>query len=78
MTPVYMAMIEDLKDGTFGTQGYAISLADDSVRLLQTPQISDEVWGATMGLREQIVAGEITIDPVFDAEEVRALVTVAE
>ena len=78
MTPVYTAMIEDLRDGSFGTESYAISLATDSVKLLQTPQIPDQIWEETMGLRAQIVAGEIAIDPIFDAEAVRALVTLTE
>ncbi len=78
MTPVYTAMIEDLKDGSFGTESYAISLATDSVKLLQTPQIPDQIWEEIMGLRAQIVAGEISIDPIFDAEAVRALVTLTE
>ena len=38
MTPVYTAMIEDLKADKFGTKRYSIGLADDSVRLLKTPQ----------------------------------------
>lgn len=79
MTPVYIAMIEDLKADKFGSRGYAISLADDSVRLLKTPQIKDEAaWGEIMDLREKIIAGEVVIEPKFDAEDVRALVTVAE
>ena len=78
MTPVYTAMIEDLRDGTFGTESYAISLATDSVKLLQTPQVPEQIWEEIMGLRAQIVAGDLTIDPVFGAEDVRALVTLTE
>ena len=78
MTPVYTAMIEDLRDGTFGTESYAISLATDSVKLLHTPQVPEQIWDEIMGLREQIVAGDLTIDPVFGAEDVRALVTLTE
>lgn len=78
MAPVYTAMIEDLKDGTFGTESYAIGLATDSVKLLRTPQVPDEIWEEIMGLRAQIVAGEIAIDAIFDAEDVRALVTLTE
>ena len=78
MTPVYIAMIEDLKGGTYGTKSYAISLADDSVKLLKTPQVPDEIWDEVMALREDIVSGKTVLDPVFDAEQVRALVTLAE
>ena len=41
-------MIEDLKADTFGTKNYQIGLADDSVRLLKTPQIPDDVWAEVM------------------------------
>lgn len=78
MTPVYTAMIEDLMNDTYGTRGYAISLADGSVSLIETPQVDAEAWTAVMALRDQIIAGEITVDAIFDAEEVRALVTVSE
>ena len=78
MTPVYTAMIEDLKNDTFGTTGYAISLSDDSVKLLKTPQVDAAAWDEVMALRDQIIAGEITVEPVFDAEDVRSLVTVTE
>lgn len=78
MTPVYTAIIEDLQNGTFGTRSYAISLADNSVSLLRTPQIPDAIWEEVMALREEIVAGSMSMAPVFDAQEVRALVTVSE
>ena len=78
MTPVYTAMIEDLMEGTFGTESYAISLAGDSVKLLKTPQVPDEIWEEIMALSEEIVSGGMSLEPIFDAEEVRALVTLAE
>lgn len=78
MTPVYIAMIEDLRADAFGTKSYAISLAEDSVRLLETPQVDEAAWEEVMALRQQIIDGEITVEPIFDAERVRELVTVAE
>lgn len=78
MTPVYIAMIEDLKAGTYGTKSYAISLAGDSVKLLKTPQVPDQIWTEIMALREEIVSGSMSMAPIFDAEEVRALVTLSE
>jgi len=78
MTPVYSEMIADLKAGTFGTKSYAISLAGDSVRLLKTPQIPDNIWAEMMTMRKQIISGSISITPIFDAEDLRALVTLAE
>ncbi len=78
MVPVYSAMVEDLKAGTFGTKGYQISLADDSVQLLKTPHIPDDVWADLMKVREEIVSGALKIKPVFDAEKVRPMMSSVE
>ncbi len=78
MVPVYTAMVEDIKADTFGTRGYQISLADDSVRLLKTPHIPEDIWGDLMKTRDDIIAGSITIDEITDAQEVRALMSSVE
>lgn len=78
MTPVYSAMIEDLQNDTFGTKSYAIGIADDSVRLLETDNIPAETWAEVMAVRDQMISGDITLEPVFDAEGVHALVTTVE
>ena len=78
MTPVYTEMIADLKSGAFGSKSYAISLADDSVRLLKTPQVPDDVWTEIMVLRDEIASGSMSMAPIFDSEEVRALVSLTE
>ena len=73
--PVYAAMIADLKADTFGTKSYEISLADDSLKLLKTPQIPDDVWSQIQDLRQQIIDGKITVAPVFEATDVRAMMS---
>ncbi len=78
MVPVYSAMVEDLKAGTFGTKAYQIALTDDSVQLLKTPHIPEDVWADLMKVREQIVGGTLKIEPVYDAEKVRALMSSVE
>ncbi len=75
ITPVYVAMINDLKADTFGTKSYSISLNDDSIKLLKTKQIPDDVWAQITALREDIISGKIKVDPIFDAAAVRALMT---
>lgn len=75
LTPVYTAMIEDLRDDTFGTRSYAIGLADNSVRLLRTDNIPADVWDRVMAVRQELVDGTITLEPVFDDASVRSLVT---
>jgi len=73
--PVYAAMIADLKSDTFGTRSYEISLADDSLMLLKTPQIPDDVWSQLQELRQQIIDGKLTVEPMFEATDVRALMS---
>ncbi|MDH6264856.1 basic membrane protein A [Rhizobium sp. SG_E_25_P2] len=75
LTPVYTAMIEDIKADKFGSRNYNISLQDDSVSLLKTKQIPDDVWTSVMEIRDQIIKGDIKITPKFDAESVHALVS---
>ena len=78
MTPVYGAMVEDLRADVFGTKRYKIQLADNSVSLLKTEHISDDTWTAMMDLRQKIIDGAVTVDLVTDAQEVRALMSSVE
>jgi basic membrane protein A and related proteins len=73
LVPVYSAMIEDLKANKFGTHAYPLQLADDSVRLLHSKYIPDDIWSEIEGVRRQIIDGKLKIEPTFDAVKVRAL-----
>ena len=75
MEPVYSAMVEDLKADVFGTKGYAIGLADDSVKLLKTKHIPENVWSEVMKVRDRIIKGDVKVEPIWDAEGVRPLMT---
>lgn len=75
MVPVYSAMIEDLKADKFGTHNYKIALADDSVSLLKTKHIPDDVWASLQDLRQQIIDGKIKVPEIYDAQAVRAMMT---
>jgi len=75
LAPTYSAMVEDLKADRFGTHPYKISLADNSLQLLQTKHIPDAVWAQIMDLRKDLIDGKIKIEPVYDAQQVRALMT---
>lgn len=75
LVPVYTAMIEDLKSGAFGNANYAIQLADDSVQLLKTQHIPDDVWDGLMKARASIVAGETKVPEIYEAQNVRALMS---
>ncbi len=78
LVPVYSQMVEDLKADTFGTHAYSIGLKDDSVQLLKTAHIPDDVWAEVMAARQQIVDGAMMVAPVWDAAETRALMTSVE
>ena len=75
MVPVYSAMVDDLKADKFGTRNYKISLADNSVALLKTKHIPDDVWASLQDLRQQIIDGKIKVPEVTDAQAVRAMMT---
>jgi simple sugar transport system substrate-binding protein len=75
LTPVYTAMIEDIKADKFGSRNYNISLADDSVSLLKTKQIPEDVWKSVMDIRDKMIKGEIKVEAKFDAASVHALVS---
>lgn len=75
ITPVYTAMINDLKTDTYGTKGYSIGVKDDSVKLLKTPAIPDNVWSEVQAIREDIISGKIKVEPIFEATAVRQLMT---
>ena len=74
LTPVYSAMIKDVKDGKYGDQNYNIKLSDGSLRLLKTKNIPDDVWKAIEDLQAEIVSGAIKVEPKFDAASVHELV----
>jgi simple sugar transport system substrate-binding protein len=75
LVPVYSAMIEDLKADKFGTHPYSIQLSDDSVRLLHSKYIPDNVWSDIEAVRTQIIGGNVKVDTVWDAPTVRAMMT---
>jgi simple sugar transport system substrate-binding protein len=74
LKPVYVAMINDIKADKFGTHNYDIKLSDDSVKLLKTKSIPDDVWTSIMALRADIVGGKLKVTPHFDADSVHKLV----
>ncbi|MCK4205408.1 BMP family protein [Brucella pituitosa] len=74
LTPVYVDMIKDLKDGKYGSRNYNIKLSDGSLRLLKTKNIPDDVWKEMEALQAEVVSGAIKVEPKFDADSVHALV----
>ncbi len=78
LTPTYTEIIKDLQGGKFGTRSYAIGLKDKSVQLLETGHADAAAWTATMQVQDKILAGDIAVEQIFDAEKVRALMSEVE
>ncbi len=73
LNSVYAKMIDDFRADIFADEQYSIGLADDSVRLLKTPYIPNDLWAVITKVRQDIIDGTIKVEPVFDASEVREL-----
>lgn len=78
LTPIYSALVEDLRADKFGTRTFSLGLADDSVRLLKTSHIPGPVWTEVMAVRDKIVDGSLSVPQVADAQRVRALMSAVE
>ncbi len=73
LTPVFTAMIEDLKQDKFGSHNYKTSLADGSISLLKTSHIPDAVWQSVSQVRDQIIRGKISVPADYDAKTLHDL-----
>ncbi|WP_246236198.1 putative B6 ABC transporter substrate-binding protein [Acerihabitans arboris] len=73
LTPVYTAMIEDLKQDKFGSHNYKTSLADGSISLLKTSHIPDDIWKSVNVVRDDIISGKITVPADYDAKSLHTL-----
>jgi len=74
LTNVYVGMIEDLRQGNYGSRNYDINLEDGSLRLLKTANIPDEIWQDIEAVRAQVIAGTIEVERKYDAESVHTMV----
>ena len=74
-TPVFEAMLADIKADTFGTHGYHLTLATGSIHLLQTPNIPAPVWAEAMAAQQKIVDGTLKVEETYDAARVHAIMT---
>lgn len=77
-TPVFSEMVQDIKNDTFGTHGYHLSLAGGSIRLLKTPHIPDAIWGELMAAQADIISGKVHVEETFDAARVRAAMSAVD
>ncbi len=52
-----------------------VNNAGINIRKRSLADIPPETWDEVMKIRDQIISGEIKVEPVFDAAAVRALMT---
>lgn len=78
LTPVFAALVADLQSDTFGTRSHDIKLADDSLSLLKTPMIPEEIWTELMAERQKLIDGSLDVETVEDAAAVRALMSAVD
>ena len=65
-------MINDLDEGTFGTKSYDLNLTNDTIKLLKTDHIPDDVWSGIEQVRQEIIDGSIKIAQVREIDELKA------
>ena len=70
-TGTYRQMIEDIRNGSFG-KVYTLGVENGGVRLLDLPDdVAQDVKDEVERVRQEIVAGRITVSAVADAGELR-------
>ena len=74
-TPVFEAMLADIKNDSFGTHGYHLTLASGSIRLLKSPNIPQTVWDEAMAAQQRIIDGTLKVEETYDAARVHALMS---
>jgi simple sugar transport system substrate-binding protein len=53
--------IADIKNGTFGTRGYQLTLGNGGVSLLKTSYIAASVWSKIQTAQQGIISGSVTV-----------------
>lgn len=72
-TQVFTQAITDIGAGTFGNEGYDLSVAN-GVSLLKTDKATDEVWAEIDDAQAKIASGEIEVPLTPDQASVDALI----
>lgn len=70
---VYKQAIEGIRAGSFGEEGYTLSVANDGISLLRTDQIEDQLWQRLQDTKEQIANGEVEIPDTTERSAVEEL-----
>jgi simple sugar transport system substrate-binding protein len=68
----YKQFIKEIDNGTFGQQGYDLTLANGGVSLLKTKYIPASVWSDIQAAQKKIISGEIKVPNYSKINQVKA------
>ena len=68
----YKQFIKEIDNGTFGQQGYDLTLANGGVSLLKTKYIPASVWSEIQAAQKKIVSGQIQVPNYSKIGQVKA------
>jgi len=66
--------VHDIKNGTYGSHGYNLDLANGGISLLKTSYIPAAVWSEIQTAQHQIISGQLTVPVATTLPAVKALV----
>jgi basic membrane protein A and related proteins len=68
-TNAYKQALQDIKNGTYGTHGYNLTLGNGGISLLHTTYIPASVWAKIMAAQQGIESGTIKVPDTTTASE---------
>lgn len=71
-TGAYKQFIKEIDNGTFGQQGYDLTLGNGGVSLLKTKYIPASVWSQIEAARQKIISGQIQVPNYSKIGQVKA------
>ena len=71
-TTAYETFCEQIEEGTFGEEGYVLTLENEGISLLQTEHIDSGVWSEIEEAREEVMSGAIEVPEDTTIEEAKA------
>lgn len=72
--PVLLEASVQIKGGTYGSTPGSIDLENGGIRLLQTGNISAEIWAEVEKAREGIIVGAVEVPVVTDKADLEAMI----
>jgi simple sugar transport system substrate-binding protein len=71
-TNAYNQALSDVKNGTFGTHGYNLTLGNGGISLLKTKYIPASVWSKIQSAKQGIISGSIKVPVTTKASAAKA------